>query len=444
MQRIPEEVRKVLRELEEGGYEAWCVGGCVRDLLMGRAPDDWDVTTSALPEETLALFGARAIPTGLQHGTVTVRTDAGPVEVTTYRTDGTYRDHRRPESVVFTRSLREDLARRDFTVNAMAMNASGEIYDPMDGRADLAAGCRRCVGDPVCRFEEDALRIMRGLRFASVLGFSIDRETSEGIRCKAELLKSIAVERIRVEMDKLLCGAGVEKILREYPDVLGVFLPEILPTVGFDQNTPYHCYDVWEHTIRSVAAAPREIVVRLTMLLHDLGKPAVYSEVDGCGHFYGHAKVSHRMAEDVLRRLKYDNGTREKVLVLIERHDGVLQPTEKSVRRALRVLGETGLRRLLEVKRADNRAQAPAYANRRLEIDELETMMEELLAQDACFSLKQLAVNGRDLMALGLRGKEIGMELERLLSAVVDGNLPNQKEILIESIKVQLKGQNTE
>jgi len=438
VQRIPEAVKNVLHRLTDAGHEAWCVGGCVRDLLLQREPGDWDVTTSALPQETLALFGECAVPTGLQHGTVTIRTDIGHVEVTTYRIDGEYGDSRHPDSVRFTRSLPEDLARRDFTVNAIAINASGQINDPMNGLADLKARCLRCVGEPDRRFGEDALRILRGLRFASVLGFSIERETAESIHRNRELLQKIAAERIRVELDKLLCGYDAESVLREYPDVLGVFLPELLPAVGFPQNSRYHCYNVWEHTIHSVAAVPGDPLLRMAMLLHDLGKPACYSVDDaGCGHFYGHPKVSCELAANALNRLKYDNESKRNILALVGRHDWPIQPTEKGVRRALRLLGENTLRRLLAIKRADNLAQSPEYRYRQQEIDVLETLLDHLWREDACFSLKQLAVNGRDLMALGFQGREVGIELDRLLSAVVDGLLENDRCALLKSAEKQ-------
>lgn len=426
----------------DAGHEAWCVGGCVRDLLLRREPGDWDVTTSALPEEMLALFGEHAVPTGLKHGTVTIRTDIGHVEVTTYRTDGSYRDCRHPDSVQFTRSLEEDLARRDFTVNAIAMDIFGQVNDPMNGMADLSARRLRCVGEPDRRFGEDALRILRGLRFASVLEFSVESETAAGIHRNRELLRVIAAERIRIELDKLLCGAGAAAVLREYSDVLGVFLPEILPAVGFPQNSRYHCYNVWEHTVCSVAAAPREPILRMAMLLHDLGKPSCYSVDDaGCGHFYGHAKVSCEQAAMILDRLKYDNESRRIILTLVERHDWPVHPTEKGIRRALCALGEKELRGLLAVKRADNLAQSPDYRYRQKEIDALEALVDEELARDACFSLKQLAVNGRDVAALGFQGKEIGGELDRLLFAVMDGVLQNDRCQLLESAQKQWNGQ---
>ena len=263
---IPEPVQEILRRLERAGYEAWCVGGAVRDTLLGLPPGDWDVTTSAPPEVTLELFAPNALPTGLRHGTVT----AGGVEITTFRRDGDYPDHRRPDHVEFTSSLAEDLARRDFTVNAIALNLWGELADPFGGRRDLAARTLRAVGDPESRFREDALRILRGLRFASRLGFSIDPETAGAVHRCGPLLENIAPERILTETTGILCGAHVAEALLEYPDVLGVFMPEILPCVGFSQRSVYHCYDVWEHTARAAAAAKPEPVLRWALLLHDL------------------------------------------------------------------------------------------------------------------------------------------------------------------------------
>jgi len=429
---IPEYVQKVLMILEKGGYEAWCVGGCVRDTLLGRIPEDWDVTTSAAPEETMSLFGDCAIPTGLQHGTATVVMERQRVEVTTYRVDGVYLDHRRPETVSFTRSLEEDLARRDFTVNAMALNLRGELRDPYGGRVDLQSSILRCVGEPDERFEEDALRIMRGLRFAAVLGFTIDEETGESIRRKKELLREIAVERVEEELFKLLCGQSAADVLRAYPDVIGVFWPEILPMVGFDQKNHHHCYDVWEHSLHAVETIPAEPVLRCAALLHDIGKPHCFTvDSDGIGHFCGHGNISRELADTMLRRLKCSTEFRETVVQLVDWHDREIPRTDKAIRRALRILGEQNLRRLIQVKRADNLAQAPAYHGRQAELDRGEEILEKLLAEDACFSLKQLAVNGRDMMALGLQGPAVGAALERLLDAVVNGEVPNQREELL-------------
>lgn len=433
---IPEYVRNVLTALEAAGHEAWCVGGCVRDLLLGGVPEDWDVTTNALPEETMALFGDHAFPTGLQHGTVTVRAEHRSVEVTTYRVDGAYHDHRRPDTVVFTPSLEEDLKRRDFTVNAMALNLWGDLRDPFGGQADLRAGVLRCVGEPDRRFEEDALRILRGLRFAAVLGFAIDPATAASIHGHRELLGDIAAERIQTELFKLLCGKHAAAVLREYPDVIGVFWPEVLPMVGFDQRNRHHCHDVWEHTLHAVEAVRPEPVLRCAMLLHDVGKPRCFTvDKDGNGHFYGHPEISRELADGMLRRLKCATEFRETVVRLVAWHDRNIPRTDKGIRRALRALGEEDLRRLILVKRADNLAQAPEYRDTQREIDKAEAILEDLLAADACFSLGQLAVNGRDLMELGFSGPEIGRTLNALLDKVVDGELPNERAALLEAAR---------
>lgn len=433
MTTIPEYVREILAALESAGHEAWCVGGCVRDALLGRTPGDWDVTSSALPEQTLLLFGKRAIPTGLKHGTVTVQTNGGRVEVTTYRLDGAYQDHRRPESVTFTRSLEEDLRRRDFTVNAMALNLAGVLEDPFGGRADLERHLLRCVGEADCRFQEDALRMMRGLRFAAVLGFEIESTTGESIRRNRKLLREIAVERIWVELCKLLEGPKAVEILRQFPDVIGVFWPEILPMLGFDQQNPHHIYDVWEHTLHAVAAVPGDVILRCAVLLHDIGKPSCFTlDAHGIGHFYGHAAVSQDLANRMLQRMKCSTEFRKNTVQLVAWHDRDIPRTDRGIRRALRELGEENLRRLIAIKRADNLAQAPEYRDRQVEIDKAEVILERLLKEDACFSLRQLAVNGHDMMDLGFRGSAIGEQLNALLNAVVNGELPNQREILLQ------------
>lgn len=433
---MPGYVQNVLTALEAAGYEAWCVGGCVRDLMLGRAPEDWDVTTNALPEATMALFGSHAFPTGLRHGTVTVREEHRSVEVTTYRVDGDYHDHRRPDTVVFTPSLEEDLRRRDFTVNAMALSLRGDLRDLFGGQADLKAGVLRCVGKPERRFGEDALRILRGLRFAAVLGFAMDPATAAGIHGHRALLKDIAAERIQVELFKLLCGKDAAAVLREYPDVVGVFWPEILPMVGFDQRNRHHCYDVWEHTLHAVEAVEPEPVLRCAMLLHDVGKPRCFTvDQDGNGHFYGHPEISRELADDMLRRLKCAAAFRETVVRLVEWHDRNIPRTDRGLRRALRALGEEDLRRLILVKRADNLAQAPEYRDTQREIDRAEAILDKLVAADACFSLGQLTVNGRDLAALGLSGPEIGRTLNALLDKVVDGELPNERTALLEAAR---------
>lgn len=433
--KLPENVKILLHTLERAGYEAWCVGGCVRDSLLGCIPGDWDVTTNALPEETMAVFGDAALPTGLKHGTVTIKVGDMPIEVTTYRVDGPYLDHRRPEQVTFTRSLKEDLARRDFTVNAIAVNLEGELCDPFGGQADLKNRMLRAVGEPDRRFREDALRIMRGLRFASVLGFALEEETAQSIRSNREGLKSIAAERIQTEFFKLLSGKNAVEILRGYPEVIGVFWPEILPMVGFDQKNYHHCYDIWEHTLHAVSHTPEDLVLRCSALLHDVGKVDCFTvDEQRTGHFYGHPKASARKADEMLGRLKCSNQFRNTVVRLVEWHDKVFPLTEKSVRRALMQLGEMDLRRLISLKRADNLAQAPEFHGTQALIDEFEAILEEVLAAGKCFSRKDLAINGKDLTDLGYQGKEVGQILEYLLEQVVDGEVRNEREALLKAV----------
>ena len=438
--RLPEAVREILEKLESAGYEAWCVGGAVRDLLLGREPGDWDAASSAPPEAVLDLFGADALPTGLRHGTVTVKTTGGRgVEVTTFRCDGTYSDRRRPDRVTFTSSLEEDLARRDFTVNAIALSRRGELADPFGGRADLAGRVLRAVGEPERRFGEDALRILRGLRFASRLGFALETGTAAALRRCAPLLGEIAPERVREELTGILCGEHVLEVLLAYPDVLGAVLPEILPCVGFDQHCVYHCYDVWEHTARAAAAVPPVPVLRWAMLLHDLGKPdAFFLDAEGRGHFHGHWRKSVEHSRAILDRLRFDNHSRQTILTLVERHDCELPLSEKSVRRNLARYGEEALRLLLEVKRADNLAQAEQYRDRQVLIRQWEELLAMVLAEGGCFSLRQLAVRGGDMTGLGLRGPAVGRALEELLDLVMDEKLPNDRAILLDYTKEKL------
>jgi len=432
--RIPEAVQKIMAALEGAGYAAHCVGGCVRDSLLGRTPGDWDVTTSALPEQVLTLFGEGAIPTGLRHGTVTVRSEQGPVEVTTHRKDGDYLDCRRPSTVDFSASLEEDLARRDFTVNAMALDLRGRLTDPFGGREDLQRRVLRCVGDPESRFREDGLRIIRGLRFAAQLGVAVEEETAAAIeRCRG-LLGHIAAERLETELTKLLCGEYVLEVLLAWPEVLGVILPELLPAVGFDQRNRHHCYDLWEHTARVVAGVPADAVLRWSALLHDVGKVDTFTlDENGQGHFRGHGEHSYALAERALERLRMDHARRDEILALVRWHDAIPEPTERGVRRALCRHGEERLRRLLCLQRADNLAQAPAYRDRQQQLDQVEALLEAVLREEQCFSLAKLAVKGNDLLAVGMKGKAIGDMLQMLLNRVVDGDLPNQRDVLLQA-----------
>ncbi|MCI1956290.1 MAG: HD domain-containing protein [Oscillospiraceae bacterium] len=431
---IPPQVDDILRKLTGNGQEACVVGGCVRDSLLGRKPNDWDVATSSRPEETKRIFaGTPTIETGLKHGTVTVLSGGMPVEVTTYRVDGAYSDGRHPDAVAFTGSLKEDLARRDFTINALAYRPGSGLVDLFGGRDDLAGRRIRCVGEADRRFREDGLRILRALRFASVLGFSIEQETAAAALRNRELLDRIAKERIQAEFTKLLCGKGAAKILREYREIIARFIPEIRPAFGFEQHNPHHSFDVWEHTLRCVDAVEPEPALRLAVFLHDLGKPSCYSrDADGVGHFYGHAAAGGELARKILARLRYDKKTAGTVLTLVKCHDQPLPPDERLLRRRLNKLGEKNLRLLFRVAAADTKGKSPADRARLASLRKAEAVLETLLARNACFSLGGLAVNGGDLLKIGVpEGTEVGRTLRALLDAVMDGKCPNSKEALL-------------
>ena len=432
---IPSGARHILQTLNDAGFEAYLVGGCVRDLLRGVEPHDWDICTSALPKETEAYFtGQRIIETGLKHGTVTVMEDGEPYEITTYRTEGPYSDSRRPDFVRFVPSLEADLARRDFTMNAIAMDLSGELRDPFGGVQDIRAGVIRCVGEPGRRFQEDGLRVMRALRFSAAFGYEIEGQTAQAVHENRVMLDRVAAERINVELCKLLTGPHAGSILRRYPDVLSEFWPGLGPLVTLKQNNPWHCWGGWEHTIRAVEAAPSHVTLRLAMLLHDIGKPGCKStDEQGIDHFYGHPAVSAQLADQMLRALKFDNKTRERVVLLVERHDAQLPPRSRVIRRWLNRLGPEAFFQLLEVKRADNMGQAPEKVRDRLaELDEIRAKAERILAERQCLTLKDLAVDGRDVMAAGIGpGPEVGQVLEGLLERILDGETANERETLL-------------
>ena len=438
MNHLPQPALTALEQLNTAGYEAYLVGGCVRDLLMGRAPGDFDVTTSALPEQTEAVFaGQRIIETGLRHGTVTVLLEGLPLEITTYRQDVSYSDHRHPDEVRFTPKLEEDLARRDFTVNAMAWHPQSGLVDLFGGRADLDNRLIRCVGEPAKRFGEDALRILRALRFASVLGFAIDGPTAAAALAQRALLEHVSRERIAVELTKLLCGPDVRRIVTEFWPILAVPIPELGPMAHFDQRSKYHCYDVLTHSAVAAEAVPPEKVVRWAALLHDVGKPPCFSlDAQGRGHFYGHAKVSAELAERILNRLRFDRDTVRRVRTLVELHDYPIDPPEgsevRAVKKLLNRLGEEDFFRLLAVKRADALAHAPRYRGRAAVCDRLEALAREILDQAACFSMKDLAIHGRDLQAIGIpAGPGMGKLLDRLLDEVLSDRVSNEKEALL-------------
>ena len=429
----PAPVQRALDTLCGAGFEAYIVGGCVRDALRGAEPHDWDCTTNAKPEQICACFrGFHVIETGLQHGTVTVVIEHMPIEITTYRIDGVYADHRRPDTVTFTDSLTEDLARRDFTVNAMAYHPARGLIDPYDGASDLQAKIIRCVGSPRDRFDEDGLRILRAMRFASVLDFVIAEDTASAVHAQKTLLHHISAERIDTELTKLLCGIGAERILTDFADVLFTVLPELEPMYGFDQRNPHHDYDVYIHTLKTVAACPPEPVLRWAALLHDSGKPHTFTQDERGGHFYGHASVSKEIAARALKSMKCDRKRFDRVLLLVDQHDTVMNGTEKQLKRIVRRIGIDAAEQLLYLHRADVSAQAACHrAERVAESNRLLQMLADLREADACMSLKQLAVSGGDLMALGIpQGKAVGVMLNRLLEAVIEGSLPNEHDAL--------------
>ena len=432
------ERKSVLQILTNKGYEAYLVGGCVRDLIRGVVPHDWDICTSARPEETEACFaGRRIIKTGLKHGTITVLEEGEPYEITTYRTEGPYSDSRRPDYVEFISSLEADLARRDFTMNAIALGEDGGLRDPFGGAGDIRAGLIRCVGEPARRFQEDGLRVMRALRFGAVFGYEIEEKTAHAIHENRHMLEHVAAERINVELCKLLVGDKAGTILRRYPDVLCEFWPELGPLVTLEQNTPWHCWGGWEHTIHAVEAAPPDLVLRLTMLLHDIGKPRCKStDENGVDHFYGHPAVSAKLADQMLRELKFDNRTRERVVTLVEHHDVQIPCRDRFIRKWLGRLGPETFFQLLEVKRADGMGQAYELVKDRLaQLEKIKAKAEEIVAQGQCFFLKDLAVNGWDVIAAGIApGPEVGRVLNGLLGQVLNGLVPNNREALLSLI----------
>lgn len=434
---IPNEIDHVLSSLESAGYKAYLVGGCVRDRILGREISDYDVTTSATPEEVEKVFsGERVVETGLKHGTVTVLVGGYPVEITTFRTDGEYLDMRHPESVAFTRRVEDDLARRDFTVNSIACDRRGALVDPFGGREDIERGVIRCTGDPERRFGEDALRIIRALRFSSTLGFEIEEETARVIHEKRETLRKISVERVFSEFKKLLCGKDVYRILRDYSDVVCTLIPEMARAVGFDQKSRYHCYDVYTHIIKTVEAVDPDPVLRLTMLFHDIGKPYVYTEEEsGVRHFKGHGEVSAKIASEWLASMHADNETSRLVTLLCKIHDRPLVAERRPVRRLLSQISYDELMMLCRVSRADSVAHAPEHRERAAVADEVARVAEEIRREGECFSLADLAVNGDDMIKLGFKGKEIGDALREALALVVDEKLPNEKEAIIDHFK---------
>lgn len=431
-------VQQVIDALESAGYETWLVGGFVRDLLLERPLHDFDLATAAPWQKTkeLCLDAGWAVhETGTKHGTLTVVANDHVLEITTFRTEGEYLDHRRPSEVAFTDSIEEDLARRDFTVNAMAFHPDRGLLDPYGGKEDLRAGVIRCVGDARTRFSEDALRILRGLRFASQLGFSLEDTTLEAAFDQRDDLLFIAGERIEDELTKLLCGEHVLHVLMDYTDILNVVLPELVPMEGLDQKTKYHIYDVFDHTAYVVHYSPATPLSRWAGLLHDAGKPdTFFTDEEGVGHMYGHPKVSVEHVRAVAKRLHFSRVFTHDLTLLVRYHDTRPAPTKKSIRRLYAKLEnkEYLFHALCDLMRADSLAQAPEYHDRVKITDELEALFEEMLADDEVFSLKDLAITGADLIAAGIpQGKQIGEALNAALKEVLEERLPNEKDVLL-------------
>ena len=426
----------VLDALEDAGYQTVLVGGCVRDYLLGKDSRDYDAATAALPEQMLEVFRDwKVVETGRRHGTLTIFSDGLPVEVTTFRTEGVYTDHRHPDGVQFTTDLKADLARRDFTINAMAWGRDG-LTDLFEGQEDLRAGILRCVGDPEKRFNEDAVRILRCLRFAARPGFWIHPDTQAALKNQVRMLDMVSRERVTEEFLELLCQPDVERILLENPEVVRQIIPEMTATMGFDQHTPYHCYDVYTHSVKAMGQVPPRRVMRLAALLHDIAKPLTYSpDEQGVGHFPDHPKLGAQLADQALRRLKLDNSTREQVVTLIDRHGMRLPAEEKVVKRWLSRLGPELFFELMTLDRADNSAKRPEMVRPPQHWLDLDKVARQVLSQADCLSMKDLAVNGNDALKAGLKGREIGRILNRLLEDVVEGRLPNQREVLLEELK---------
>ncbi|MBQ7875830.1 MAG: HD domain-containing protein [Clostridia bacterium] len=432
---IPKYAKSVAEKLNISGFEAYFVGGCVRDALMGICPHDFDITTNASPGEIKSVFSDfKTILTGEKHGTVTVVSEGENIEVTTYRIDGEYTDSRHPEKVCFTKNIEDDLARRDFTMNAIAYRDC--FVDPYEGKRDIENKIIRTVGDADKRFKEDALRIMRALRFAATLGFEIEEKTGLSIHKNAYLLKNISVERIYTEFSKLIMGKYAEKILIEYADVIGIFAPCIKPCIGFDQQNKYHIYDVYTHMVKAMCSAPFDLKIRLATLFHDVAKPDCFTIDEKGGHFKGHSEKSAEKARELFDFLKIDNETKNTAVMLIEEHQRTILPEKKYVKRFLSKFSYEFFDMLTEVMRADTLAHSLLALPNLEAIEKIKELKDEIVKDNDCVSLKSLAVNGKDLINMGITdGKKIGEILKALLEKVIDGEVENDKEQLIKIVK---------
>lgn len=442
---LPLHIQEIIQRLEREGYPCYIVGGAVRDSLAGMQPHDYDLCTAALPHQVQQIFAdQKVIATGLKHGTVSILLHGKIVEVTTFRSEGKYSDNRRPDEVKFVTEVTCDLARRDFTVNAMAWNPSRGLCDPFGGKADLQQNLLRCVGDPDTRLQEDALRILRALRFVSQHGYTVEQETAAALHRNAVQLAHISAERITSELLQILCGAYVGTVLMKFSDIIVQILPELAPMAGFAQNNPHHLYDVWEHTARAVEGIRPDPLLRLVMLFHDAGKPGTYfTDTNGIGHFYGHPALSQELASQAIQRLRLPARMQQQLLYLVRYHDAPLGNNKKQVRRKLAAHGEDNFRALLAVKKADCIGQGTAPHN----LTELlleEQLLEQVLAEQSCLTRRDLAVNGHDLIAWGVHeGKAIKWYLSEMLEHVLDNPACNTRQQLWEifqQLRIQQEG----
>lgn len=441
---IPIHAKRILKALNDAGYSAYIVGGCVRDSIAKRTPHDWDICTSALPEQVTQVFeGMRILETGLKHGTVTVLMDEGAIEVTTFRTDGDYSDGRHPDSVKFCHSLYDDLSRRDFTMNAMAYHPDCGLIDPFCGVEAVYSCTIKCVGDPDQRFKEDALRILRALRFAARFRYHIAVDTLAAMMSNLDRLPLVSCERVSHELVQTLMGEWAPSALSEYAAILCAMVPEAKPCIGFEQRNPSHIYDVWQHTLEALWETPQDPILRLAVFFHDMGKPHCYHEDEtGVGHFYGHGDVSGDIARSVMSRLRFSKDEIETVVELVVIHDRTIEASPKAVRRILSKIGAKQFGRLMAVRHADIMAQNPDVAHVRLDkVSKLRAIASQITVQDDCLSLKTLAVDGRDLIEVGYSaGPALGRELSMLLEAVLDNPEVNQKDTLLSLAKEHLAG----
>ena len=436
---LPDSILTCIRLLEQAGYAAYVVGGCVRDDCLGLRPHDYDMCTSALPEQTEEVFrDYRLVLAGKKHGTVGVVTEDGVVEITTFRTEGEYRDNRHPDWVAFVPDVEQDLARRDFTVNAMAYSPTRGYADPFGGREDLKNGILRAVGDPAKRFQEDSLRILRGLRFAARFALTMEPATRQAMEQEKHRMESLARERVFEELSKLLVSVTDARELVDYGPILAAVIPELEPMIGFDQRSPHHAYDIFTHTAHVVTGVSADLDRRWAALLHDVGKvPTFTQDSTGRGHFYGHAQASAEMADAILLRLKAPTDLRKKVVFLIDRHMTKLEPDKKLLRRRLSQYGWESVADLLALQWADFTSKG--VREKGPDFSRIDDLLTELHREDACLSLKDLAVKGNDLTALGFSGKAIGQALNDLLEQVLEENLPNEKEALLSYLNTKIE-----